>query len=97
MAEAWMAERTHELGLTLQQVQWRDEAITDETPLPSLWHEPGIPERAGALYAALCASCHGPQGQGEGAPDFDPPPRHFGTFGLTMGFTMGGDAMRGRP
>ena len=95
MAEAWMAERASELGLTMQQVRWRDEAITDATPLPEIWLEPGIPERAGALYAALCASCHGPRGKGEGAPAFENPPRDFGTFGLTMGFTMGGDAMRG--
>ena len=95
MSAWWLAERAGELALTLEQATARDQAITDATPQPDLWQEPGMPTKAGELYAALCASCHGPRGKGEGAPAFDNPPRDFGTFGLTMGFTMGGDAMRG--
>ena len=95
MSDDWIAKRAGELGLTLEQTKARDEAITDATPQPDLWQEPGMPKRAGELYAALCAACHGPRGKGEGAPGFENPPREFGTFGLTMGFTMGGDKMRG--
>jgi len=95
MADAWLAERAADLGLTLEQAKARDQAITDATPQPNVWQEPGMPKRAGEIYAALCAACHGPQGKGEGAPAFEHPPRNFGTFGLTMGFTMGGDKMRG--
>ena len=95
MGDAWLAKRAGERALTLEQAAARDQAITDVTPQPNLWQEPGMPTKAGELYAALCASCHGPRGKGEGAPTFENPPRDFGTFGLTMGFTMGGDAMRG--
>ena len=47
---------------------------------------PGAGDRAAGLYAAHCASCHGPAGRGDGpiAPFLFPGPRDFaaGTFRL---------------
>ncbi len=96
LGDAWYAHRAGTLGITPEAARARDAALPagpDAGP-PDDALDDHTAREAAALWRDLCAACHGPDGQPPPALGLEPPPKTWGGFGVRMGFTFGGDAMR---
>ncbi|MCB9536025.1 MAG: cytochrome c [Myxococcales bacterium] len=96
LGDAWYAHRAATLNITPEAARARDAALPagpDAGP-PDDALDAHTAREAAALWRDLCAACHGPDGQPPSELGLDPPPKTWGGFGVRMGFTFGGDAMR---
>ena len=87
----WFEHRAQSLGLTVEATMARDRALSESEP-PEL--DATTQLEAAALWRSMCAGCHGATGRLEGVPPFEPTPKKWGGFGVSMGFFFGGDKMR---
>ena len=90
--DAWLSWRARETQVSPEEMASRDAALS--ASVPADYGADHLALEGAALWAQLCASCHGGDGSGSPAMQFDPAPRELGSFGMTMGFMMGGDEMR---
>lgn len=93
LGESFYPWRAATLGIDPAAARARDESLPDGDSVPS--DDVLGPEMAGeasALWAQLCAQCHGR----DGAPVVHTPktPRDWTGMGVRMGFFFGGDKMR---
>lgn len=90
--EAWYDWRATSMGRSSEQQKHYDETLL--TRPPENYGASYQQEEGKKLWAQNCASCHGADGKGNSAMNFDPPSREFGSMSLRMGFLFGGDKMR---
>ena len=87
LGPTWFEYRAKTLNIPLEQAVARDQAMAVDLPPAApddaTWNE------AVAVWRAQCSSCHGIDGRSPMGTA-----RKFGSFGMRMGFTMGGDKMR---
>lgn len=93
LGDAWFRARAQALGVTVDEARARDAALAEEAPPEGVWDEQ-TRAQAAALWSALCAECHGLEGDLAGVPVTGRMPRRWGTVGTRMGFFFGGDKMR---
>jgi mono/diheme cytochrome c family protein len=96
LGDAWFAARGPTLGLDAAAARARDAAISEAVP-PEQPPDAQLRTQAAAIWATLCASCHGATGRLENVaptPPDVPLPRAFGGARMAMGFFFGGDKMR---
>lgn len=96
LGDAWFAARGTALGLDAAAARARDAAISEAEP-PAEPPDAQLRTQAAAIWATLCASCHGATGRVENVappPPDVPLPRPFGGTRMAMGFFFGGDKMR---
>lgn len=94
LGDAWFEARAAELGISVEKARARDEALSEEAPPKGVWDAQTAKEAA-AIWASICAECHGRNGDLEGVQEAPVmPKRKWGTFGARMGFLFGGDKMR---
>lgn len=89
--EAWLAERAKSLGTNIEQARLRDDNFSESKPPVT---DQTVQAQSARIWKKNCAACHGLTGKSENTPSFTPPPRKFGTMGMSMGFFFGGDKMR---
>lgn len=90
--DAWFAWRAQRLGISVEQARARDAAIAEDAP-PVEPPDAEVRTRAAATWKAICATCHGLEGDPPERPG-QPTPRAWDGMGAAMGFTFGGDKMR---
>lgn len=91
--EDWYRFRAGQLSISQQAAVERDRQLSEEEP-PELPENEAFRRQTALLYERQCAACHGSDGD---PGDFNIgrfAPREFGTMGMSMGFTFGGDKMR---
>lgn len=96
LGDAWFAARAQTLGLDAAAARARDAAISEAEP-PAEPPDTQLRNQSAAIWATLCASCHGATGRLENVaptPPDVPLPRAFGGARMAMGFFFGGDKMR---
>lgn len=91
--DAWLAKRAELLNLSEQEAAQRDQSL-DKSGLESVKFDDHLLADAARRWRTSCAGCHGIQGKLKNVIPQEPAPRKLGTFGMTMGFTFGGDKMR---
>lgn len=89
--DAWLKLRSGQLKITPEQARERDVKISEEKP-PEV--DETLGQESARLWRDQCSACHGLSGDLADAPQFTPPPRKFGTMGMSMGFLFGGNKMR---
>jgi mono/diheme cytochrome c family protein len=96
LGDAWFTARGTTLGLDAAAARARDAAFSEAEP-PGSPPDDQLRTQAAAIWATLCASCHGATGRLENVaatPPDVPLPRAFGGARMAMGFFFGGDKMR---
>ncbi|MEL7368976.1 MAG: cytochrome c [Myxococcota bacterium] len=93
LGDDWFVFRAEGLSISVDEARARDAAMSEDAPPEGIW-DAQLAKESASLWLQNCAPCHGVKGDLEGAPQFDPPAREWGTFGTTMGFFFGGDKMR---
>ncbi len=89
----WFEHRANTLGIELNAAEVRDSRIGQPgglTPDDAL--DSHTAREATVIWKALCASCHGIDGQPPNG--VNPKPRKWTGMGPAMGFFFGGDKMR---
>ena len=94
LGDEWFAFRASTLGIAVDEARARDAAFSEEEPPPEDVFDRTLAVESAVVWRGLCAACHGLHGDREGAPAMEPEPKRWDTFGVKMGFTFGGNAMR---
>ena len=92
LGDAWFEHRAAQLGLEVAAARARDLALPVDAPPEGLKDDAALAQEGAVLWGAMCAVCHGLQGDPPEQPA--PVPRSWGTFGTSMGFFFGRDGMR---
>ncbi len=88
----WFLKRAAQFDMSLAEAEKRDLALSESHP-PE-YEDEAIKKEAAVLWRDLCSLCHGANGDPKDSLIVEPKPKKFGTLGMKMGFTFGGDKMR---